>query len=162
MLPIDIRNATFKSLQSDLNRRNQAALQIWLTHGPGTTKSVAIRGGWDILSFRPRTTDLYQMGLVTLVGKCPDFAPASISTAGTTRPNRSEPSSVQRDGVSPAGIVERSGNGPGAAWSPYLAVSQALKPRTALLRSFQWNSWQIRAIPNPTPPAPITVTVTSP
>ena len=59
----------------------------------------------------------------------PLFAPASISTAGTTRPNRSEPSSVRRDGVSPAGIVERSGKGPDAGLFPYLAVSQVFKPK---------------------------------
>jgi hypothetical protein len=37
---------------------------------------------------------------------------------------------VYRNGVSPAGILERTGRGAGADWSPYLAVSHAFKPQT--------------------------------
>ena len=68
MIPADLRNATFASLQADLQGRLHAAYTIWQTHGPGTTREVSNRSGWDILSFRPRTTDLYHLGLVKLIG----------------------------------------------------------------------------------------------
>jgi hypothetical protein len=67
--PIDLRNATWSILQAGLNARLQDVYRIWCQHGPGTTRSVAIRSGCDILSLRPRTTDLYHLGMVELTGR---------------------------------------------------------------------------------------------
>lgn len=69
MKPIDLRNATWTSLQTDIQGRLISAYQAWLAHGPGTTREVAGRAAWDILSLRPRTTDLYHAGLVELIGQ---------------------------------------------------------------------------------------------
>jgi hypothetical protein len=69
MKPIDLRNAAFEALRTGLQGKLQAAYYVWLAFGPGTTRDVAIKSGWDILSLRPRTTDLFHLGLVELCGK---------------------------------------------------------------------------------------------
>lgn len=68
MKPIDIRNATWLGLQDDLSSSLRDIYQVWVSHGPGTTRAVAERSGREILTLRPRTTDLYHVGLVELVG----------------------------------------------------------------------------------------------
>ena len=67
MRPLDYRNATWESLQEKLEGQRLAALRAWRLHGPGTTRAVAQRAGVDLLSLRPRTTELYQLGLVVVV-----------------------------------------------------------------------------------------------
>ena len=69
MTPTDIRNANWELLQKSVNPMIWQAYRAWLAHGPGTTRGVAAAAGWDILTFRPRTTDCYQLGLVALVRK---------------------------------------------------------------------------------------------
>ncbi len=66
MNPIDFRNENFAQISSRLSAQREAAHRAWLAHGPGTTRDVAAKSGIDILSFRPRTTELYQIGLVLL------------------------------------------------------------------------------------------------
>lgn len=66
MIPIDFRNATFESLQAGMTRAQRAVLDAWEEFGPGTTRNVAALSGIDILTFRPRTTDLVQLGFVVL------------------------------------------------------------------------------------------------
>lgn len=67
MKPIDFRNETFGQLRDRLTDLRLAVLQAWQAHGPATTRQVATRCGIDLLTFRPRTTELYQMGAVVLV-----------------------------------------------------------------------------------------------
>lgn len=43
--------------------------EAWQKFGPGTTEDVGVRAGWDWRSFRPRTTELVQLGFVALVGR---------------------------------------------------------------------------------------------
>jgi hypothetical protein len=69
MIPIDLRNLTFSDLQSRLDADRLAVHRAWLAHGPGTTREVAAAAGIDILSFRPRSTELYQLGALELVDK---------------------------------------------------------------------------------------------
>lgn len=66
MDPVDFRNATFASLQAKLAGQRAAVLQAWRTHGPGTTAEVCARAGLSILTFRPRTTELVELGFVCL------------------------------------------------------------------------------------------------
>ena len=68
MTPIDIRNTTYDALKGSLRLRLIDCFRVWCAHGPGTTRAVAAEAGWDLLSLRPRTTDLYDLGLVELVG----------------------------------------------------------------------------------------------
>jgi len=67
MKPIDFRNETFDALRSRLNEDRQRVHQAWLDHGPGTTREVAGRAGIDLLSFRPRSTELFQIGAIELM-----------------------------------------------------------------------------------------------
>jgi hypothetical protein len=71
MRPTDFRNATFERLRADLNRRCESVYAAWQAHGPGTTRNVAGAAGIDILSFRPRTTDLIALGLLVVAGAVP-------------------------------------------------------------------------------------------
>jgi len=66
MKPIDLRNATFADLQGRIAGQRAAVLEAWRVHGPGTTAEVAARAGLSILTFRPRTTELVQLGYVML------------------------------------------------------------------------------------------------
>lgn len=67
MKPIDFRNETFEAIQSRLVDLRRTVWEAWMQHGPGTTREVAKKSGIDILTFRPRTTELFQLGLVVLV-----------------------------------------------------------------------------------------------
>jgi hypothetical protein len=67
MKPIDFAIETFESLKPRLDALRRQVYDAWRAHGPGTTRDVAVRSGIDILTFRPRTTELVQLGLVRLV-----------------------------------------------------------------------------------------------
>jgi hypothetical protein len=64
--PIDFRNATFRDLESQMSGDRMRAYEIWLRHPNCTTREAARLGGMDLLTFRPRTTDLCQLGFVVL------------------------------------------------------------------------------------------------
>ncbi|MDD3885375.1 MAG: hypothetical protein PHI35_00705 [Victivallaceae bacterium] len=66
MKAIDYRNETFESLKNRINADRQRVLKAWRAYGPGTTAEVALRSAISILTFRPRTTELYQLGFVVL------------------------------------------------------------------------------------------------
>lgn len=66
MDPVDFRNATFASLQAKLAGQRAAVMQAWHQYGPGTTAEVCARAGLSILTFRPRTTELVDLGFVCL------------------------------------------------------------------------------------------------
>lgn len=68
MKPTDFRDMTFEGLQKWLSRDRERVYLAWLQHGPGTTREVAVASAIGILTFRPRTTQLYQAGLIELMG----------------------------------------------------------------------------------------------
>jgi hypothetical protein len=72
MKATDFRDMTFADLQGALTGLRRRAYEAWLLHGPGTTREVAARAGMDLLTFRPRTTELAAMELVEPV---PDQPP---------------------------------------------------------------------------------------
>lgn len=67
MKPVDLRNANFRELQRNLSAIRSAVLNAWMQYGPETTRVVSERAAMDILTFRPRTTELFQMGLLRMV-----------------------------------------------------------------------------------------------
>ena len=69
MKPVDFRNETFDQLKDRLDAIRADVHRAWLAHGPGTTRDVAAKAAIDILTFRPRSTELYQLGLLALSGK---------------------------------------------------------------------------------------------
>lgn len=66
MDPIDYRNITWKEIQDRLSGLRHRCWLAWLNHGPGTTREVAYCAGIDLLTFRPRTTELYQLGFLQI------------------------------------------------------------------------------------------------
>jgi predicted transcriptional regulator len=68
MKPIDYRNDNFVDVQATINGRREEVLTAWQEHGPCTTEELAERSGISVLTLRPRTTDLYQLGFVVLEG----------------------------------------------------------------------------------------------
>lgn len=71
MRPIDFRNETFADLQGRISGQREATLRAWQQHGPCTTEKLAEKSGLSILTLRPRTTELYQMGFIRVVGDGP-------------------------------------------------------------------------------------------
>lgn len=67
MKPIDYRNESFVQVQARVEGLRAAVYGAWRTHGPCTTKELAARSGLELLTIRPRTTELYQLGYVVLV-----------------------------------------------------------------------------------------------
>lgn len=68
MAPLDYRNATFNDLKSRLSGLRIEVYQAHLDYGPGTTKEIADRSGLSLLTLRPRTTELLDLGFVELIG----------------------------------------------------------------------------------------------
>lgn len=68
MRPIDYRNAKFADLQEYIVRDRHRVLLAWREHGPCTTEGLAQLSGIPLLTLRPRTTELVQLGFVMLAG----------------------------------------------------------------------------------------------
>lgn len=66
MQPIDYRNATWEEVIRHLNRDRERVYNALLRFGPITTRGLAAAMGCDILSVRPRVTELFQLGFVLL------------------------------------------------------------------------------------------------
>ena len=64
MQPIDHRNATFQDLQAKVTGNRLAVLDSLRRHGASTTRQLADAMGWEVLSVRPRLTELFQLGFV--------------------------------------------------------------------------------------------------
>jgi hypothetical protein len=69
MTPEEIRNATWETVKSGLRDRQESVYEAWLFYGPCTTRELAGRTGIDLLNIRPRTTELYALGLLICLGK---------------------------------------------------------------------------------------------
>lgn len=69
MTPIDFRNATWTELTARLRAKRLEAYHAWAHFGPGTTREVCAAAGLSLLKFRPRTTELVQLGAVCLAEK---------------------------------------------------------------------------------------------
>ena len=66
MKPVDFRNETFASIQNRIAGSRSAVYAAWSQHGPCTTEQLAERSKLSILSLRPRTTELFQLGFICL------------------------------------------------------------------------------------------------
>ena len=69
MNPIDLRNETWETLQTRITGLRLMILDAWRCHGRCTTRELADRAGLDILTVRPRTTELVEMGMVRCVDR---------------------------------------------------------------------------------------------
>lgn len=70
MKPEDLRDLTWETLQPMLRAVRGDVLAAWRRHGPCTTAQLAEKcGSITILTIRPRTTELYQLGLLELTSR---------------------------------------------------------------------------------------------
>ena len=68
MKPVDLRDMTWRDLQERVEGERQDVLEALRRMGPRTTRALAAEMGRDILTVRPRVTELGQLGAVALVG----------------------------------------------------------------------------------------------
>ena len=68
MKPVDFRNATWEHVQSHLSGLRQQVYTAYTHYGPGTTRAISLQSGISILTLRPRTTELVQLGFVEMLG----------------------------------------------------------------------------------------------
>lgn len=71
MKPIDYRNDTWDRLRALVTSNRARVYDAWLALrelGPSTTVEASTHSGISLLSFRPRTTELLQLGLIELTG----------------------------------------------------------------------------------------------
>lgn len=66
MKPVDFRNETFDQVRGRVEGQRAAVLGAWAMHGPCTTRELAEKTGLSILTLRPRTTELVELGFVRL------------------------------------------------------------------------------------------------
>lgn len=64
MSPIDYRNATFRDLHGRLVNLRASVYEALMEHGPCTTRELARACDIDLLTVRPRVTELVQLGFV--------------------------------------------------------------------------------------------------
>jgi hypothetical protein len=84
MKPVDFRTESWERVQERLNEHRLAVHALYVRFGPCTTRELSERSTMSILSLRPRTTELLQLGLVALVGRkdCQGvYAPISLQDA---------------------------------------------------------------------------------
>ena len=67
MKPIDHRNTTWQAVREHLAGRRLAVYAELARLGPCTTRELAFRSGMDILTVRPRVTELLELGFAGMV-----------------------------------------------------------------------------------------------
>ena len=85
MNPAALRNLTWQEVKTHLTADMLRVRAAWRDHGPGTTREVARRSGISILTLRPRTTDLYHLGLVDCIGRAGTSGIYQFRTAAQAR-----------------------------------------------------------------------------
>jgi len=68
MQPADARNLTWADIESRLAGMRERVYWGFVNHGPCTTLQLAARAQISLLTLRPRTTELVDLGLVEMVG----------------------------------------------------------------------------------------------
>lgn len=67
MKPVDIRNENWEGLRERVAGLRLIVWQALRQHGPCTTRALAAAAGIDILTVRPRVTELVQLGFADLL-----------------------------------------------------------------------------------------------
>jgi predicted transcriptional regulator len=68
MSPLDYRTATWQDVRGRLVHLRASVYDALMEHGPCTTRELADACGIDLLTVRPRVTELLQLGLVECIG----------------------------------------------------------------------------------------------
>lgn len=69
MKPVDIRNANYQEILEHLTGIREEVLNYLRIHGPCTTRELARISQIDILTVRPRVTELVELGFVECTGQ---------------------------------------------------------------------------------------------
>lgn len=69
MKPVDVRNESWADVMRRVDGDRAEVYRALQAHGPATTRELAADMRWDRDNVRPRMTELFQIGLVKLVGK---------------------------------------------------------------------------------------------
>lgn len=69
MKTTDIRRAAFEEIFAQVKDLRRVAWFLLKKHGPGTTRELSRVGGMDLLTLRPRVTELCQLGFAYLAGR---------------------------------------------------------------------------------------------
>lgn len=72
MTSTTVRNEQYLAIAPHLRELQLTVLGALVDHGPCTTRALAIRAGIDLLTVRPRVTELLEMGLATIAGRAPE------------------------------------------------------------------------------------------
>lgn len=67
--PAAVRDENYERLRARLAGDRARVYDAWSMWGPATTRRMAELAGMDLLSLRPRTTELAELGLVECVGR---------------------------------------------------------------------------------------------
>lgn len=68
LTPLDFSKANLADIQKRVTKLRLAVYEALLKHGPCTTRELATAMERDLLTVRPRVTELLELGLVALVG----------------------------------------------------------------------------------------------
>ena len=68
MKAIDYRNHTWEHVRGHLSGLRMQVYTAFVHHGPGTTREISAKSGISILTLRPRTTELLQLGFIEILG----------------------------------------------------------------------------------------------
>lgn len=69
MTPAELRNHNFATLRDSLAERRRDVYRAFCDHGPATTFELSEKSGIGILTVRPRTCELAEMGLLCKAGE---------------------------------------------------------------------------------------------
>lgn len=67
MKAIDYRNHTWDHVRGHLSGLRMQTYTAYVNYGPGTTREIAAKSGISLLTLRPRTTELLQLGFVEIL-----------------------------------------------------------------------------------------------
>ncbi len=83
MAPIDYSIATWREIQGRLVNLRASVYEALMEHGPCTTRELAQACGIDLLTVRPRITELAQLGFVVcLDGQGHEGVYSALTIAG--------------------------------------------------------------------------------
>ncbi len=69
MTPAELRNLNFAQLRDSLAERRRDVYRAFCDHGPATTFELSEKCGIGILTVRPRSTELAELGLLCKAGE---------------------------------------------------------------------------------------------
>lgn len=100
MSPIDYRTATFDLIKDSLAGKRRLVYDALRTLGPQTTRALAQLAHMDLLTVRPRITELIDLGLVELVQEGLELEAGGLrEESSSPEPQAASPSRRPKEGT---------------------------------------------------------------